>query len=359
MSLVSRTRPIRSFLKPHLQAFWLQRGLSSGPPTLQNDGMVIEDELNCSRIGLVADSVLVVAKGAVAVTSGSSALLADAAHSAADMFSSAVVYLCVGKARDPPDEDHPYGHGKVESLGTLFMASALLATGAGMGWHSGHEFWTLSSFAAEAAAEVVPSSVDSAAPDGGMGVAALVAAGSVGAKEALYRYTLSVGKRNGNSLLVASAWHHRSDALSSVVALGGAGGATLLGLPLLDPLGGLVVSGMIIKVGIDAGLEVGSHSCHSITTYFHLFCQEPTISHCRCATRGPPRRAPSGPPHCAASLVYPPRLTPSGCGPGLRGAARRGAAVGRAPGLYRRRPGRARRQPRMAPLGGPRCVGQG
>jgi len=239
-------------------------------------------DLAASRLGLGVDSVLAVAKGAAGLASGSAALTADAAHSAADMLSSAVVYLCVDKAREPPDEDHPYGHGKVESLGTLVVACALLATGGAMGVHSGMGLYellngatdaTAAATAATAAAEAaaVAAEAAAAAPEVSSGLlagtfsgasgspefmalAAGVAGVSIGAKEALYRYTLAAGEASRNALLVASAWHHRSDALSSVVALAGAGGA-LCGFPLLDPGAGLVVSAMIAKVGTDAAFE--------------------------------------------------------------------------------------------------------
>jgi cation diffusion facilitator family transporter len=84
--------------------------------------------MQASRVGVVVDVVLCGAKGAVAISSGSAALAADAAHSVADVVSSAIVYVCVQNAREPPDHDHPYGHGKIQSLGTLAVAAALLFT---------------------------------------------------------------------------------------------------------------------------------------------------------------------------------------------------------------------------------------
>ena len=237
--------------------------------------------MRASRLGLVADTFLVLAKGSVGFSSGSSALAADAAHSAADMVSSAVVYLCVQGARAPADTDHPFGHGKYQSFGTLIMGGALVTTGAAMGWHSATELAALvgaagldeataaavtaasastpaasaaasvasaassSTSAAEAASRSLSSvlaDVAGAPPSLAMAPAAGVAAASVGVKEGLYRYTRRVGERTRNALLVASAWHHRSDALSSVVALAGIAGGAFLGAPVLDPVAGVVVS---------------------------------------------------------------------------------------------------------------------
>lgn len=215
--------------------------------------------MQVSRVGLAADTVLMVAKGAAGLASGSAALTADAAHSGADVLSSAVVYACITTARKPPDADHPYGHGKIESLGTLGVGLALLGTGGGMGLHSAYQLLELidaSATTAEAAATAATATAATAAavgvPESLMFAAATVAAVSVLVKEGLYRYTLQAGASSKNDLLVASAWHHRADAASSVVALAGAGGAWA-GFPLLDPLGGLVVSAMIANVGVETG----------------------------------------------------------------------------------------------------------
>ena len=104
-------------------------------------GVEEEDErhasdMRASRLGLAADTLLVAAKGSAGLSSGSAALTADAAYSAADVLSSAVVYLCVQGARAPADSDLPFGYGKIQSLGTLAVAGALLATGVAMGAHS-------------------------------------------------------------------------------------------------------------------------------------------------------------------------------------------------------------------------------
>jgi cation diffusion facilitator family transporter len=143
-----------------------------------------QSDLLASKLGVVVDTLLVIAKGAVGLSSGSAALTADAAHSGADMFSSAVVHMCVKQAQLPADVDHPYGHGKIQSLGTLTVGAALIATGAGIAYHSSHQIMNLLN-ELTSTGQIV-SDITSTNPDA-MVPAILVAAGSVLAKEALYR----------------------------------------------------------------------------------------------------------------------------------------------------------------------------
>ncbi len=166
---------------------------------------------------------LTVVKGVVGVLSGSSVLVADAAHSLSDLASDVVTLVSLRMAAKPPDEDHPYGHGRYETLGTVALSVVLLAVAAGIAWDALERFGT------------------STAPESIALWAALV---SILAKEVLYQATVRVGKRYRSPLVIANAWHHRSDALSSVAAFAGILGARM-GFPVLDPAAAVLVAAMI------------------------------------------------------------------------------------------------------------------
>ena len=162
-------------------------------------------------------------------------MMADAVHSLSDFFTDVIVLLFVKVSARPQDESHDYGHGKFETLATLFIGLALVGAAIGI---------------------IVSGSVKFAHWLGGQtlevpGKLALWAALiSILVKEILYRYTVAKGKRLNSSAMVANAWHHRSDALSSIGAAIGIGGAILLGerWAVLDPLASIVVGGMLMKV---------------------------------------------------------------------------------------------------------------
>ncbi|MDP3486676.1 MAG: cation diffusion facilitator family transporter [Bacillota bacterium] len=180
-------------------------------------------------ISLTTNILLTIAKAAVGVLSGSTAVVADAAHSASDIAATAIVWVGLRLGGTPPDQTHHYGHAKFESVAAKVVALILVVTGAGLGvnaWRILHlgEYNTP------------------------LGLAIWVTLLSIVVKETLYRYVLGVGKRIGSTALEAEAWHHRSDAISSVAALLGVGGA-YLGYPALDPIAGLAVSLLIIQMG--------------------------------------------------------------------------------------------------------------
>ncbi|MFW5794853.1 MAG: cation diffusion facilitator family transporter, partial [Bacillota bacterium] len=152
-------------------------------------------------------------------------------HSVSDMASTIIVMLSIRFSETPADKNHPYGHEKAEALGTNILAVILILTAA---------------FLAKDAFETLLSG-EIAEP----GSAALAAAFvSIVVKEILYRYTIKIGEEINSRGLIADAYHHRSDALSSVAALIGIGGAKL-GLRILDPIAGLVVAFLILKVGYE------------------------------------------------------------------------------------------------------------
>lgn len=189
-------------------------------------------------VGSVVNLLLSVGKLLAGVFGHSGAMIADAIHSASDFATDVVVLLFVNVSSKPKDADHDYGHGKYETLATIIIGLALAAVGIGILINS-----------VELISRVVAGEVIERP-----GVIALVAAFvSIVAKEALYWYTVKVGRDVKSSSVVANAWHHRSDALSSVGTLLGIGLAFFLGdkWRIADPIAAIVVSALILKVAYD------------------------------------------------------------------------------------------------------------
>lgn len=183
--------------------------------------------------GAAVNALLAAGKLAAGVLGRSAALVADAAHSLSDLATDAAVVAFVRVSSRPPDEDHDFGHGKFETFATFLVALALLGVALGL-LRSGAGRLLL--------AWRDPAAVPPPAP-----VALVAAAVSVVAKEILYRVTRREGERLRAPAVVANAWHHRSDALSSVGALIGVAGALWLGpgAVVLDPLAALAVSALV------------------------------------------------------------------------------------------------------------------
>ena len=168
----------------------------------------------------------------------SGAMIADAVHSASDFATDIVVLAFVRISSKPRDDDHKWGHGKYETLASLIIGVALFAVGVDILLDSAEKI------KAVAGGEVLPRP----------GVIAIVAAAiSIVVKEVLYQYTVRRGKKLDSPSVVANAWHHRSDALSSIGALLGIGMAYFLGEKwrIADPIAAIVVAALIIKVSID------------------------------------------------------------------------------------------------------------
>ena len=189
-------------------------------------------------IGSIVNSLLLVFKFIAGFLGHSSALVADAVHSLSDFVTDIIVIVFVKISGKPEDDDHRYGHGKYETLATALIGLALFAVGIGL----------LVSGATKVA-EVIKGAI---LPSPSM-IALVAAAVSIISKEILYRYTVRVGKKLDSQAVIANAWHHRSDAFSSIGTLVGIGGAIFLGEKwrILDPIAAIVVSGFIIKVSID------------------------------------------------------------------------------------------------------------
>lgn len=168
----------------------------------------------------------------------SGAMIADAVHSASDFATDVVVLAFVRISAKPRDDDHKWGHGKYETLASLIIGVALFAVGVEILLDSAEKI------KAVVEGEVLPR------PGA---IAIIAAAVSIVAKEALYQWTVRVGKQTESPSVVANAWHHRSDALSSIGALLGIGAAYFLGEKwrIADPIAAIVVAALIIKVAID------------------------------------------------------------------------------------------------------------
>jgi cation diffusion facilitator family transporter len=198
---------------------------------MENENVRYKQGRNISIISLIANALLAVIKIIIGVLASSTALVADGFHSVSDMASTIIVMLSIRFSETPADKNHPYGHEKAEALGTNILAVILILTAA---------------FLAKDAFETLLSG-EIAEP----GSAALAAAFiSIVVKEILYRYTIKIGEEINSRGLIADAHHHRSDAFSSIAALIGIGGAKL-GLRVLDPIAGLVVAFLILKVGYE------------------------------------------------------------------------------------------------------------
>ena len=189
-------------------------------------------------LGSVGNAVLVIIKFIAGILGRSSAMVADAVHSLSDFLTDIIVLVFVGISARPQDRSHDYGHGKFETLATLFIGLAL--TGAAIG--------IIVSGALKLAAWL--QGADLSAP---RSLALWVAVLSILIKELMFRYTEKKGRELTSPALTANAWHHRSDALSSIAAAIGIGGALLLGgrWTVLDPLASIVVGAMLLKVAWD------------------------------------------------------------------------------------------------------------
>ncbi len=201
--------------------------------------MTREQEISrVTLVGSIVNLLLVCVKAVAGVVGHSAAMISDAVHSLSDFITDIVVLIFVRISAQPQDEGHDYGHGKFETLATLLIGLALAAAAIGIvvngatklaHWLQGEPLQTPGRIALWAA---------------------LI---SIAVKEILFQYTRIKGRKLQSKALEANAWHHRSDALSSIGAAIGIGGAILLGprWAVLDPLASIVVGAMLVKVAWD------------------------------------------------------------------------------------------------------------
>ena len=191
-----------------------------------------------SMVSIIWNIILSLFKLLAGVLAHSGAMVSDAVHSASDVFSSIIVIIGVRIASRDSDKEHPYGHERLECVAAIILATILCITGIGIGINACRNI-----FSGDYSNLAIP------------GILALIAAFvSIIVKEAMFWYTRHYAKALDSGALMADAWHHRSDALSSVGALIGIGGARL-GFPILDSVASLVICIFIVKAAYDIFMD--------------------------------------------------------------------------------------------------------
>ena len=205
-----------------------------------------------SIVTIIINFLLSLFKLSAGIFGASMALISDAIHSASDVFSTIIVLLGVKVSAKKPDKKHPFGHERFECVAAIILAVVLFATGAGIGY-AGIE----TIISGEYLNFETPKTI-----------ALIAAAVSIVTKEAMFWYTLVAAKKVNSSALKADAWHHRTDALSSIGSLAGVIGA-MYGVPILDSIASIIICLMIIiaavKIFIDAIKKMTDESCDEKT----------------------------------------------------------------------------------------------
>lgn len=205
-----------------------------------------------SFVTIVANIFLSFMKLLAGVFAHSNAMISDGIHSASDVFSTIIVVIGIRLSSKKPDKEHPYGHERMECVAAIILAMVLFMTGLGIG--------------GEALKDVIQGEYSSLQVPGILALAAAIV--SIISKEAMYWYTRYYAKKIDSSALMADAWHHRSDAFSSIGALVGIVGARM-GFPVMDPIASLVIFVFIVKAAYeifkDAMDKMVDHSCDEKT----------------------------------------------------------------------------------------------
>jgi cation diffusion facilitator family transporter len=185
-------------------------------------------------VGAVVNVFLTLIKIFFGIVGQSQSLLADGIHSLSDLLSDALVLFAAHHARNDPDQEHPYGHGRFETAATMGLGAFLILVGLGIVWDAGERLFQPDEL-------LQPHTIT-----------LYVALFSILVKEALYHYTQYLARLIKSELLRANAWHHRSDSVSSIVVMVGIGG-TMAGLPYLDAIAAVLVGVMIVHIGWSLG----------------------------------------------------------------------------------------------------------
>lgn len=205
-----------------------------------------------SGVSIIGNVLLSVVKLLAGIIAHSNAMISDAIHSASDVFSTVVVIIGIKLAARESDKEHPYGHERLECVAAIVLAMILFLTGLGIG--------------AEAFKNIVSGNYSNLQVPGIMALFAAIV--SIVSKEGMYWYTRYYAKKIDSSALMADAWHHRSDAFSSIGALIGIAGARL-GFPVMDSVASLVIFVFIVKAALDifkdAMDKMVDHSCDEET----------------------------------------------------------------------------------------------
>ena len=201
-----------------------------------------------SVVSIAVNLLLSLGKLAAGLIAHSGAMISDAIHSASDVFSTFIVIIGLKLSGKAPDREHPYGHERMECVAAIVLAVTLLLTGLLIGYAG--------------VQQILPGQREALPMPGALALVA--AAVSIAVKEAMFWYTRFHARRLGSQALMADAWHHRSDALSSIGALVGIAGARM-GVALLDPLASVVICAFIVKAAFDIFREavdkMVDHSC--------------------------------------------------------------------------------------------------
>ena len=190
--------------------------------------------LRVSVVSIVVNLLLSVGKLLAGLIAHSGAMVSDAVHSASDVFSTFIVIIGLKLSMKEPDREHPYGHERMECVAAIVLAVVLLITGLLIGYAGGKQ--------------LISGRTEALPVPGALALAA--AAVSIAVKEGMFWYTRHHARQLGSPALMADAWHHRSDALSSIGALVGIAGARM-GVALLDPLASVVICAFIVKAAFD------------------------------------------------------------------------------------------------------------
>jgi cation diffusion facilitator family transporter len=208
--------------------------------------------------GIAGNLVLALVKFVAGWLSGSKALIADAVNSASDVAGAVAVLIGLKAAKKPPDDDHPYGHGKAESVSAIVVSMLVIVVGVEVGLNAVEALW-------QGEPTVPP------------WYTLVVVAATIIAKEAMFQYTYRLGKRVNSQALIANAWDHRSDVFASSAVFVGVGGAMLGGvwnmpwLGYLDPIAGILVALLVIRMGFRLIME----SIHN--TLDHVLHEEDAV----------------------------------------------------------------------------------
>ena len=207
-------------------------------------------------VTILINTALTAFKFVAGIIANSAAMISDAVHTLSDLLTTFIVIIGVNLAGQRPDEEHPYGHERFECVASILLALSLAAVGAGIG-HSGVRM-------------IIDGTYEGRIP----GTLALIAAVvSIGVKEWMYWYTRAAAKKINSGALMADAWHHRSDGLSSIGVFIGIGGA-IMGYPILDPVASLVICLFIMKAAYDIFAD-------SINKMVDRSCDEETVDKLR------------------------------------------------------------------------------
>ncbi|MDD5934623.1 MAG: cation diffusion facilitator family transporter [Clostridiales bacterium] len=208
--------------------------------------------MRVSTTSIIVNCVLSLLKLIAGIIAHSGAMISDAVHSASDVFSTIIVIIGVNISHRDSDQDHQYGHERMECIASILLAAVLALTGGGIGL-SGIK-------------KITAGQYDQLAIPGSLALIAAVI--SIVVKEWMYWYTRAAAKKINSTALMADAWHHRSDSLSSVGSFIGIFGARL-GWPVLDPIASVVICLFIIKAAYDIGKDaldkMVDHSCDEET----------------------------------------------------------------------------------------------